>query len=143
VRHHAAALKPGGLVVAVDFDVGACRTEPPVALAETAFRFLLASFRGAGMNPVIGTQLATILEVAGIADVVSYGIQVYLPPGDGRAPLLLAGIVGTLVAATAGAGLPPELKPLETLEQRLAEAGLAAGAIVLMPTLAGAWGRSA
>lgn len=142
VRHHAAALKPGGLIVAVDFDIGACRTEPPAALADAALEFLLPAFRGVGANPVIGVQLASILQTAGLADISSYGIQVYLLPGDRRAPLLLAGIVRTLAAATGGAGLPPELEPLETLEQRLADDLLAAGAVILFPALVGAWGRS-
>jgi hypothetical protein len=54
-------------------------------------------------------------------------------------PALLAGVVRTLALAE-DADLPPELE-LETLEARIAEAVEAAGAIVVPPTLVGAWGR--
>src|SRR4051794_30934293 len=36
LRHHLEALRPGGLVVVIDFDMGAARAEPPVALVDTA-----------------------------------------------------------------------------------------------------------
>ena len=142
VRHHAEALQPSGLVLAIDFDIGSSRSEPPVALAETARDYVLASFRAAGADPVIGAHLASILGDAGLADVTSLGIQTYIAPGDPIAPRLLAGVVGTLAAATGGAGLPPELE-LETLEQRLGEALLEAESVLLPPTLVGAWGRTA
>ena len=70
----------------------------------------------------------------------SKGIQTYIAPGDPIGPRLLAGVVRTLADATGGAGLPQELE-LETLEQRLGEALLEADAVLLMPTLVGAWGR--
>lgn len=140
VRHHAARLERNGVVIAIDFDVGAARSEPLVELAQTARDYVLASFRRAGADPVIGTHLASILADAGLAEVSSKGIQTYIAPGDPIGPRLLAGVVRTLADATGGAGLPQELE-LETLEQRLGEALLEADAVLLMPTLVGAWGR--
>ena len=140
VRHHAARLERNGVVIAIDFDIGAARSEPLVELAQTARDYVLASFRRAGADPVIGTHLASILADAGLAEVSSKGIQTYIAPGDPIGPRLLAGVVRTLADATGGAGLPQELE-LETLEQRLGEALLEADAVLLMPTLVGAWGR--
>src|SRR4051812_46895741 len=42
VRHHLGALRPGGVFAAVDFDVGAARTEPPVPLVVTLQSWMLA-----------------------------------------------------------------------------------------------------
>src|SRR4029077_1396107 len=103
------------------------RSEPPVELAQTARDYVLASFRRAGADPVIGTHLASILADAGLAEVSSKGIQTYIAPGDPIAPRLLAGVVRTLADATGGAGLPPELQ-LETLEERLGQARAGGGA---------------
>lgn len=140
VRHHAAGLERDGIVLAVDFDVGTARAEPHVDLVRTAGDYIIASFRRAGADPVIGTHLASILADAGLAEVASKGIQTYIPAGDPVAPRMLAGVVRTLAVATDGAGLPAELD-LETLDQRLADA--LADAVLLPPTLVGAWGRAA
>jgi SAM-dependent methyltransferase len=142
VRHHAVQLEPNGVLVAIDFDVGACRSEPSIPLFQAALDFVLTSFRRGGANPVIGTRLTSFLAAAGLADVSSFGIQTYVPPDDPRGPRLLAAVVVTLAGAM-GAGLPPELTPLETLEQRLGDLLREADSVLLMPTLAGAWGRAA
>ena len=52
VRHHRAHLRAGGRFVAVDYDIGSCRTEPPTPLVEDHARRVIAAFRSAGANPV-------------------------------------------------------------------------------------------
>jgi SAM-dependent methyltransferase len=142
VRHHAESLTPGGLAAFVDFDVGAVRTEPPVQLSDDLTVRVLAAFRSAGADPVIGTRLASILAEAGLADVQSFGVQAYVLPGDPSASHLLAGVVRTLAPQMEAAGIATvEELGLDTLQQRLAEAHREAGAVVLLPTVVGAWGR--
>ena len=144
VRRHAEALAQGGLVAAVDFDVGAMRTEPPVPLADQMAERMMAAFRSAHANPVVGTQLALILRAAGLAEVQSFGIQAYVPPDDPRAARLFAGIMRTLAPQMEAAGIATaEELGLDTLQQRLEEAQREAGAVVLLPTVVGAWGRRA
>jgi len=144
VRFHAEAIAPGGLVAAVDFDVGAVRTEPPAPLADRMAERVMAAFRFGGMNPVVGTQLALILSAAGLAEVQSFGIQAYVPPDDPRAARLLAGIARTLAPQMEAAGIATaEELELDTLAQRLEDAQRETGAVVLLPTVVGAWGRRA
>ena len=57
VRHHAAGLRPGGVFAAIDFDVGAARTEPPTELPATLIAWMLAAFRAAQADPTIGSRL--------------------------------------------------------------------------------------
>ena len=68
VRHHAAGLRPGGTFVAIDFDVGAARSEPHTELAATLVGWILAAFRAAGADPTIGTRLVPLLTAAGLAE---------------------------------------------------------------------------
>ncbi|HEY7604774.1 MAG TPA: methyltransferase domain-containing protein [Gaiellaceae bacterium] len=141
VRHHAQALERGGVLLAIDFDAVTCRTEPPLELARMAVDYYVAAFRRAGADPAIGMRLPGLLEAGGLADVESFGVQEYIPPGDPIGIALLAGVVRTLAIAE-NAELPPELE-LESLDQRLAEAVQEAGATIVPPTLVGAWGRAA
>jgi len=141
LRHHAASLRQGGLLVALDFDVTAARTEPAVAIVAEAARWIVAAFERAGASPAIGARLAQLLGQAGLAEVQGFGIQGYLAPDDPRGPALLSGVVHTLAPQIVAAGLATPEQVDGGLEGRLAEAIRASGAVFLPPVLAGAWGR--
>jgi len=142
LRHHVESLKPGGLVVALDFDLGSIRTEPALPLAEEAVRWTQAAFLGVGACPTIGARLGPLLTDAGLSGVQSIAIQEYLGPGDPRGTRILCGVMRSLAphAAAAGIALPEHLRP-DTLEERLDAAMQAAGASLLFPALSAAWGR--
>jgi ubiquinone/menaquinone biosynthesis C-methylase UbiE len=144
LRHHVEALRPGGLLLALDFDIGAARTEPDVPEVAEVARWVVAAFRRAGASPAIGTRLQLLLEEAGLAGVQGFGIQGYLAPGDPRGPALLSAVAHSLAPHILAAGLatPEQIDP-EPLRARLADAVRAAGAVFLPPVLAGAWGRRA
>src|SRR5262245_35898518 len=57
IRHHFGNLRPCGMFVAIDFDLGGSRTEPPVALADEVLRWVEKAFRAAGASPRIGARL--------------------------------------------------------------------------------------
>ncbi len=142
LRHHVAALRPGGLVVALDFDLGSIRAEPPVPLVDEAVEWTNATFLSAGACPTIGARLAPLLAEAGLADVQSIGIQEYMRPDDPRGARILCGVMRSLAphAAAAGIALPEHLH-YDSLEERLAAAMRASGSALLFPALSGAWGR--
>jgi SAM-dependent methyltransferase len=142
LRHHAAALREGGLLLALDFDLGASRAEPALPLVTEALGWVNAAFRHAGASPAIGTKLALLMAEAGLADVQGFGVQGYIAPGDPRGPALLSGVVRTLAPQIVAAGLATtEQIGIDTLEARIADAVKSAGAVVLPPVLAGAWAR--
>jgi SAM-dependent methyltransferase len=144
VRHHLAALKPGGLFVAVDFDIGTSRAEPRTPLAAKAFGWIEAAFRSAGADPRIGAHLALLLAEGGVDGVQTMGIQAYLAPDDPVGPALLAGVVSALAPQLLKAGLATEDElGLETLRERIADEAKATGAVMLPPSVVGAWGRRA
>ncbi len=143
LRHHRKNLRPGGTLLAMDFDMGAARSEPEVPLVRTALDWVEAAFRAAGASPRIGARLVPMLHVAGFADVQSFGVQAYFAAGDPAGPALLSGIVRSLSRPILAAGIATEAElGLGTLPQRVRDAMDAADAVLLAPTVAGAWGRT-
>lgn len=144
MRHHLAGLRPGGLMVAIDFDIGGARSEPPVAQVEQAAAWIRQAFAHAGANPVIGARLGLLLEQAGACEVGWVGIQGYLGPADPAGPRMIAGVVRSLAPEIIAAGIASAGQlDLETLEQRLAAAVREADAVIKPPIVVGAWGRRA
>lgn len=142
LRHHRAAVRPGGVMTAIDFDLGGVRAEPPVPLMEPAAGWVEAAFRAAGADPRIGARLGPLLRETGLADVQTFGIQAYFAPGDPTGPALLAGVVRTLAPQIVARGIATEDEiGLDTFAERLESEVRAAGAVTLTPTVVGAWGR--
>ncbi|BDP43800.1 hypothetical protein DAETH_37690 (plasmid) [Deinococcus aetherius] len=142
LHHQLGALRPGGVMLMLDFDLGSSRAEPAVPLVTQTLEWVMAAFRSAGASPVVGTRLALLLAEAGLADVQTFGVQGYLAPGDPRGPALLGGVVRSMAPQIVAAGIAtPEQIGIETLSQRIAAAVQTTGCAVLPPALAGAWGR--
>jgi ubiquinone/menaquinone biosynthesis C-methylase UbiE len=143
VRHHLHNLRPGGVFVAIDFDIGAARAEPPVPVISETGRRIEAAFRAAGAWPRIGARLGTILEGAGLSGVATFGIQAYLPPRDPSGPALFAGVTRSLAPAIIRHDIATaEQLDIASLERRIAEGVRNADAVILPPTVVGAWGYS-
>lgn len=140
VRHHLQNMRAGGLFVALDFDIGAARTEPPAGLASDALSWILRAFEIAGASPRIGTRLGPILSEAGLVDVKTFGIQDYIPPRHPAGPGLLGGVVRSLADVITKNGIvTAEELEVDTLDERLRDALNREQAVLLPPTLAGAW----
>ena len=143
LRHHRAALRPGGLMVAIDFDCGTSRTEPPVPLLATALDWVEQAFRSAGANPRVGATLGPMLRDAGFEEVQTLGAQAYFPPESGHGPTMITGVVRSLAAQIVGQGIATEQElGLASLEERMRQQVTAANAVVLPPALVGAWSRA-
>jgi SAM-dependent methyltransferase len=142
LRHHLEGLADGGLMVMIDFDVGAARSEPPAPVFNAALGWVMAAFRHAGANPVIGTQLGHLLREAGLTGIDTFGFQRYLSADDPDGPLLVSSVVKSLAPVIVAAGIATEEElALDTLEARLAADLQTHRAVGLIPAIAGAWGR--
>jgi ubiquinone/menaquinone biosynthesis C-methylase UbiE len=142
VRHHLEALRPGGTVAIVDFDIGAARIEPGVPQVSELIPWIEDAFSSAGAHPRIGARLARILQDAGLEQVESFGLQRYYGPDDPRGPALLASVLRSLAPAIVSNGIATEEElDLPTLEQRIHDQLVENDAVLLPPTVAGAWGR--
>ena len=143
VRHHVQNLRPGGLFCAIDFDIGSARTEPGVPLVRQACDWVMRAFEAAGASPRIGARLGTILANAGLEGVTTFGIQGYLQPGDPAAGRLLGGVVRSLAPAIVRHGIAThEALGVESIDARITEELKRGDAVLLPPTVSGAWGRA-
>jgi SAM-dependent methyltransferase len=144
MRQYLAAVRPGGLMVAIDYDTGAARAEPQVPIVDRMFALVAATLRSAGADPTIGAHLQSMLESAGVADVETLAITQYLPVDSPVGPALLSGVVHSLAPRMVANGLATEAElDLPTLTTRIADALRASGSVFVPPTLACAWGRRA
>ena len=142
-RHHIDNLTRGGAFVAIDFDIGGARSEPPLTVVDAALRWVQEAFSAAGAWPRIGARLGQILEEAGFKRVTTFGIQAYLSSRDRSGAALLAGVVRSLAPSIIRHGIATaEELDIATLERRIMEAVQQADAVVLPPTVVGAWGYS-
>ena len=142
LRHHLGALADDGVMVMIDFDIRSARSEPSAPLFDTARDWVMAAFRHAGANPVIGTQLGYLLRDAGLTDIDIFGVQRYLTADDPVGPALLASVVKSLAPVILSAGIATEAElALDTLQERLAHDLQSSRAVGLIPAVVGAWGR--
>jgi ubiquinone/menaquinone biosynthesis C-methylase UbiE len=141
LRRQLEALRPGGKMVVIEFDIGAMRAEPEVPLVTQVRGWIEAAFRSAGADPRIGARAGQLLRRTGFADVSTFGIQSYFEPSDPIGPLLCAGVARSLAAQIVAQGIADEAElGLQTLQARIAEAVGARDAVMLPPTVVGAWG---
>ncbi len=142
VRHHAAGLRPDGLVACIDFDVGGARTFPAGPLVTQVAGWLEAGFRHGGADPTVGARLGLILKAAGLRDVGGFGVVAYLAPDDPSGPRFIAGVTRSLLPVITAAGIATaEEIGLDTLEGRIGEEMRSTDAVFMPPTVVGAWGR--
>jgi SAM-dependent methyltransferase len=135
------ALRPGGTMLVVEFDIGAMRAEPEVPLVEAVRGWIEAAFRSAEADPRIGAQAGQLLRRTGFADVSTFGLQSYFAPSDPIGPLLCAGVTRSLAPQIVARGIADEAElGLETLQERIAEQVLARDAVIIPPAVVGAWG---
>src|SRR5262245_47424054 len=139
IRQQLANVRPGGLIVVLDFDAGAARSEPPVRLVAETGDWIERALRAAGAFPRVGARLGSILRQAGLASVRTIGAQSYVQPDDPFGSAFLAGLVRSLAGTIVAHGIATaEQIGADTLEQRIAEALHDANAVLLPPTLVGA-----
>jgi SAM-dependent methyltransferase len=137
IRHHAASLAPGGVYVAMEYDMPACRNEPPTALAERARGWFLDAFHRAGLNPTLGLRLDALLRAGGLSTPVVAGMTRAIR-GETDGSRMLAGIVTTMLPLIVRTGVADEAEiDVDTLGERLAAEMV--GSLVVPPTLVGAW----
>jgi ubiquinone/menaquinone biosynthesis C-methylase UbiE len=141
LRRQLVALRPGGTMVLVEFDIGAMRAEPEVPLVEALRGWIESAFRLAGADPRIGAQAGQLLRRTGFAEVSTFGIQSYFAPSDPIGPLLCAGVARSLAPQIVAQGIADQAElEIETLQERIAEQARARDAVIMPPAVVGAWG---
>jgi SAM-dependent methyltransferase len=143
LHHHLRAVRPGGRVVMLDYDIGGLRAEPGDPLTARMAALVMAAFRAVGADPTIGSRLARVLADAGVEDVEGFAVARYLASDDPVGPAMLSGVVRSLAPVMIDHGLATEAElELDSLADRAAASLRATGSVLVPPILAGAWGRT-
>jgi SAM-dependent methyltransferase len=142
LAHQQRNLRPAGVFIAVDYDMGGARALPEVALYSQIRDWLMAGFVHAQADPCVGMRLPVLLARAGYADVGSLGLQAYWPPEARHAAAYAVGVVRAMKDAIVASGAATEDEMgLDTLADRLGDAMQSANAVFTMPTVVAGWGR--
>ena len=142
IHRYASMIRPGGVFVAMEYDMTAAGMLPPTPLSDRVVRWIAEAFRRSGLDPLLGPRLATAFGAGGLPQPTTVGIQGYLDPGNPVGPRMAASIVRTLLPVIEHTGIAsPADVDIETLEQRLATDQADHGAVFKPPTLVGTWAR--
>lgn len=95
LRRQATVLRPGGLIVPIEFDIPAARALPSTPLMSRAVTWIAEAFARGRIQPSLGTRLWAILREAGLRPLGMLGVQPHFGPGDPAAVALTAGIIRT------------------------------------------------
>jgi SAM-dependent methyltransferase len=140
LRAQAAAVRPGGIIAPIEFDVGQARTIPATPLATQALGWVKAASERTGMDTGLGPHLWQMLEQAGLTPSGMMAIQPHFGPSDAHGQELLAGIVRTLLPAIEHNRLATANEvDIDTLPERLRDEMEHARAVFAFPTLTCAW----
>jgi SAM-dependent methyltransferase len=142
LRTQASALRPGGVVALIEFELQSARSIPSTPLFSQAHRWLSQAFKRAGIEGALGPRLWRVLQEAGLRPQGVIAIQPHLDAAEGAA--ILAGIVSTALPLIerAGVATAEEVRP-ETLKQRLEAELDAVTGVFAHPALFSAWATTA
>jgi SAM-dependent methyltransferase len=141
LRTQAAALRPGGVIAPIEFDIYSARTIPPTPLATRVLTWVHAAFEAAEIEPALGPRLWQVIDNAGLTPTGMISIQPHFGPRDSDGHALLAGIVRTLLPLIERTRVATAAEvDIETLQDRLADEFAANQAVFAHPALICAWG---
>jgi SAM-dependent methyltransferase len=142
LAHHLYSLRPGGVFIAVDYDVAGMRALPEVELYSRLIKWIIAGFEYAHADVFVGMRFPLLFEQAGFRDVGTLGLQAFWPPRSSHAAAYFVGVLRAMKDAIVNSGVATEEElGLDTLEQRLDDAFMSANAVFSLPTVVGGWGR--
>jgi SAM-dependent methyltransferase len=140
LRTQAASLRPGGVVVPIEFDLDSARALPPTPLVTQAVSWLRQAFTAAGIDPALGPRLWATLLDAGLRPRGMLGVQPHFGSDDPDGAAILAGIVTTALPLIESSGVATAAEVgANTLQQRVAEELATTPAVFAHPILMSAW----
>lgn len=133
-----ARLAPGGVVCFQDYVLDSMRCHPPVASVDELVTAVQACFEHSGQRLDFGLTLRSAYGQAGLPDPQ---LRMETPIGSTNVASMLAGVVATLAPLMARLGVGPSDGPVDPAElaQRIVEDVDRAEAVLVAPSLVGAW----
>lgn len=141
VRALSRLVRPGGVVTFQEINMPRCRAVPSTPLAARYIDWIIGAFRGIGVNPNLGEQVASLLAEAGLTAGGAVSVNVG-GPADSVLPQYVADTFrSVLPAVLAHCGVTEAEADVGTLRERLALECEEARATLWMPELVASWAR--
>ncbi|MGH3761479.1 class I SAM-dependent methyltransferase [Actinophytocola sp.] len=133
-------VRPGGIVVMMEYEMHAAGTLPRTELCTRVIGWITEAFDRSGLDASLGARLGPILRDASFDEHTVIGLQAYHEPGDPAGPKLAAETVRTLLPVIERTGVATAGEvDIDTLEDRVARDGARHGVTFKPPVLVGAW----
>lgn len=140
VKRFAQLVRPGGVVVAMEYEMTAAGSLPRHPFTDQLVSWIVGAFEGAGLDPLLGARLGDVLTAAGLPSPSSIGLQSYLAPDDPSGGRMVAGVIRTLLPAIVASGLASEDDvDIDTLADRVNEFHMSSRSVFKPPALVGCW----
>jgi ubiquinone/menaquinone biosynthesis C-methylase UbiE len=142
LRRLCRSVRPGGLVVFQEMDMTTARCVPAVPLFHLIMHWLVETFRRGAVEIDMGSRLFATFRAAGLpAPEMMLRARVE-GTADSPAYAYLANTVRSLLPMAERFGVVTAAEvDIDTLADRLRDAVLRAGAVVIPPSMVGAWAR--
>lgn len=140
LRHLAAQVRPGGLVMFQEYDLQVCRSSPPAPLFDENLRLIVETLDRVGTHIDMGLSMYSAYVAAGLP-APSMRYEAAIGGGHDFAGFQVAAQVTASMLPTIerlGLGTAAELE-VETLADRMRDEVVAAGGVVTFPPLVGAY----
>lgn len=135
-------VRPGGLVVFHEMDMTAARSSPPVPLYQTVLHWIVETFRRGGVEVDMGSRLFATFRQAGLPTPELLLRGRIDGTADSPAYAYVANTLRSLLPMAERLGVTTAAEvQIETLADRLRDEVLRADAVIVLPSLIGAWAR--
>jgi ubiquinone/menaquinone biosynthesis C-methylase UbiE len=142
LRRRLRFVKPGGVVVLHEIEIGLARSVPPCALFDATVALVRDTFSRAGFETHMGSKLLPLFRQVGLQDYrAMLGGRIEGEPGTG-VHTWLAGVVRSLLPAMERLGVTTaDDVQIETLAARLQAETEARHAVIIASPFVGCWAR--
>jgi SAM-dependent methyltransferase len=142
LRGAATLLRPGGVLVAMEYDAGSIPSHPPAAAWDATVALLQSAFARAGLRARLGLELFGAFVAAGLGEPELRSEQDVGGGAQWSGYAVLAETVRSLLPVIEATGLATAADvDADTLADRLRADVVATGGVAASPPLVGAWAR--
>jgi hypothetical protein len=144
LRDASALLRPGGVLVAMEYDAGSIPSHPPAALWDATVALLQSAFVRAGLRARFGLELFGAFVAAGLGEPQLRSEHDLGGGAKWSGYVVLAETIRSLLPVIEATGLATaaDVDP-DTLADRLRADVVATGGVAVSPALVGAWATRA
>ena len=144
LRSAAAVVRPGGLLVGLEFDFLGMVSHPPVPLYDWIAVLMFELFLRLEAHPRMGLELRPAFLAAGLAEPTVRAESALGGASDDSILTVVAQTLRSMAPAMEATGVATAAElDLDTVEARLRAEVAETGGVVCSPTLVGAWARTA